>query len=116
VADGQPATIPAPLSAPPSDVLTMAQIHVPLLQIPERAVAGRWRGRLAVENAGLASDHQRLIAAMAAVESPAGAFDDPREVAERQTAYLLEAEFPSALHEYASACAFALAIMSVPEN
>jgi hypothetical protein len=116
VADGQPATVPAPMSAPPSDVLTMAQIHVPLLQIPERAVASRWRSRLALENAGLASDHQRLIAAMAAVESPADAFDDPGEVAERQSAYLLEAEFPSALHEYAGACAYALAIMSVPEN
>ncbi len=116
VADGQPPTVPASMSAPPSDLLTMAQIHVPPLQIPERAVASRWRGRLAVENAGLASDHQRLIAAMAAVESPPDAFDDPGEVAERQTAYLLEAEFPSALHEYASACAYALAIMSVPDD
>lgn len=116
VADSEPAAVPAPMSGPPSDVLTMAQIHVPLLQIPERAVASRWRNRLAVENAGLASDHQRLVAAMTAVESPATAFDDPGEVAERQTAYLLEAEFPATLRDHASACAYALAIMSVPES
>ena len=116
VADGQPATGPTSLPAPPSDVLTLAQIHVPLLQIPDRAVASRWRHRLGRENAGLARDHQQLVAAMAAVESPAATFDDPDKVAQRQTAYLLEAEFPSALHEYASACAYALAIMLVPER
>jgi hypothetical protein len=116
VADGLPATAPTPSPAPPSDVLTLAQIHVPLLQIPDRAVASRWRHRLSQENAGLASDHQRLVTAMAAVESPATTFDDPDKVAERQTAFLLETEFPSTLHEYASACAYALAIMLVPEN
>jgi hypothetical protein len=116
VADGQPATLPAPLPAPPSDVLAMAQIHVPPLQIPDQAVATRWRRRLIVENTALAGGHQRLIAAMAAVESPGTAFDNPDKVAQRQTADLLEAEFPSALHEYASACVHALAIMCVPES
>jgi hypothetical protein len=52
---------------------------------------------------------------MAAVESPATTFDEPHRVTERQEAYLLEAEFPSALHEYASSCAFALAVMSLPD-
>ncbi|WP_327007590.1 hypothetical protein OHA72_10160 [Dactylosporangium sp. NBC_01737] len=116
VADGQPAAVPTSLPTLPSDVLVLAQIHVPLLQIPERAVASRQRRRLAVENAGLAGDHQRLTAAMAAVESPATTFDDPDEVDQRQAADLLETEFPSTLHEYATACAFALAIMSVPER
>jgi hypothetical protein len=116
VADGHPAVVPTSLPALPSDVLTLAQIHVPLLQIPDRAVGSRWRRRLARENAALASDHQRLVAAMASVDSPAATFDDPGRVAERQTAYLLETEFPSALHEYASACACALAIMSAPEG
>jgi hypothetical protein len=40
----------------------------------------------------LAGDHERLVAAMKAVESPPAAFDDPVKVAERQVAYLLEAE------------------------
>lgn len=115
VADGGPATVPEPLPVLPSDVLTLAQIHVPLLQIPAQAVASRWRDRLPRENAGLARDHERLLAAMAVVESPSTTFDEPDKVAERQVAYLLEAEFPSALHEYAASCVFALAIMSVPE-
>jgi hypothetical protein len=68
------------------------------------------------ENASLAADHRHLLAAMASVESPAITLDDPDQVAQRQTAYLLETEFPFSLHEYASACTFALAIMSVPER
>ena len=116
VADGQPVTVPASMPAPPSDVLTMAQVHVPLLQIPARVLASQWLSGRAVENAALAADHRRLTAAIAAVESPANAFDDPDKVAERQTAYLLESEFPSALHQYASTCVHALAIMCVPES
>jgi hypothetical protein len=96
-------------------VLALAQIYVPLLQIPERAVPSRSRKRLAVENKALADNHHRLVAAMAAVESPGTAFDEPSMVAQRQTGYLLEAEFPSALHEYATSCVYALAIMCVPE-
>jgi hypothetical protein len=53
---------------------------------------------------------------MASVESPSTTFDVPDKVAERQVAYLLETEFPAALHEYASSCAFALAIMSAPDH
>jgi len=116
VADGGPATAPTSLPVLPSDVLALKQIHVPLLQIPDRAVSARWRERLPRENAGLATDHQLLAAAMKAVESPEVAVDDPDKVAERQVAYLLEAEFPSALHEYAASCAFALAIMLVPDD
>lgn len=116
VADGHTAAVPTSLPAMPSEVLMLAQIHVPLLQIPDRAVASSWGRSIARENAGLASDHRHLIAAMSSIESPAAAFDDPDKVAERQTAYLLETEFPSALHEYASACACALAIMSAPER
>jgi hypothetical protein len=51
VADGHQAMVPNPLPVLPSDVLTLAQIHVPLLQIPDRAVAHRWRARLPRENA-----------------------------------------------------------------
>lgn len=114
VADGASASLDTSLPVLPSDVLSLAQIHVPLLQMPERAVSGRWQRRLARQNAGLASDHRQLVAAMAAVESPSTAFDDPDKVAERQTGHLLEVEFPAALHEYASSCAFALAMMSAP--
>ena len=114
VADGVPATAPTSLPVFPSDVLALAKIHVPLLQIPDRAVSARWQARLSLENAGLAGDHQRLVAAMKVVESPPAAFDEPAKVAERQVAYLLEAEFPAALHEYATSCAWALATMSAP--
>jgi hypothetical protein len=72
-------------------------------------------GSAAAENAGPAEDHRHLLAAMAVVESPSTMFDEPDKVAERQVAYLLEAEFPSALHEYAIGCACALAIMCVPD-
>jgi hypothetical protein len=50
VADGQPAAVPTSLAALPSDVLMLAQIHVPLLQIPDRAV-------------GVASSRDGLVAA-----------------------------------------------------
>jgi len=66
------------------------------------------------ENAGLAADHKRLVAALKAVESPPTSFDEPDKVAQRQVSYLLEAEFPAVLHEYAASCASALAIMSAP--
>ncbi len=116
VADGDRATVPTSLPVLPSDVLGLSQIHVPRLQIPDRAVSDRWRSRLARENDGLAADHRRLVAAMAAVESPATTFDEPAKVFERQTGYLLEAKFPAALHEYGTSCAFGLAIMSVPDG
>ncbi len=115
-ADGEAAAAPTSLPVLPSDVLSLSQIHVPLLQIPDRAVSTRWRSGPARENAGLATDHRRLVAAMAAVESPSTTFDEPDKVAERQTGYLLEAEFPAALHEYGASCAFALAIMSGPDD
>jgi hypothetical protein len=114
VADGLAPQLPQPLPVLASDVLGLTQIHVPLLRIPEQAVAGRWRGHVSKENAGLAEDHEVLLTAIAAVESPAVVFDEPDKVAERQTAYLLETEFPSALHSYASGCVFALALMCVP--
>jgi hypothetical protein len=107
VADGLTPQLPQPLPVLATDVLGLAQIQVPLLQMPERAVAGRWRGHVAKENAGLAEDHKALLAAMTV-------FDEPDKVGERQTAYLLETEFPSALHAYASGCVFALALMCVP--
>jgi hypothetical protein len=105
VADGEPASVPTPLPVLPSDVIVLSQIHVPLLQIPERAVSDRWRRRLAQENTGLAADHRQLVAAMAAVESPSTTFDEPDKVAERQSGYLLESKFPAALHEYGASCA-----------
>jgi hypothetical protein len=115
VADGEPASVPS-LAVLPSDVLLLSQIHVPLLQIPDRSASGRWRSRVPRENVALAADHKRLIAAMKSVESPSVTFDEPSRVAERQDAYLLEAEFPAALHEYAASCVFALAMMSVPDT
>jgi hypothetical protein len=111
VANGGQPVVPSLPSTPPSDVLLMAQLHVPLLQIPARAVAAKWLTRLDRENVQLADIHRRLTAAKEAVESPAVAFDVPREVTQRQTAYLLESEFPAVLHDYASACAFALVVM-----
>ena len=91
VAKGHTATAPTSLPVLPSDILALAQIHVPLLQIPDRAVVPRWRARLSLENGGLAGDHERLVAAMAAVESPPPMFDEPGKVALRQVGYLLEA-------------------------
>jgi hypothetical protein len=114
VADGLPPRLPQPLPVVPSDVPGLAQIHVPLLQVPEHAVAGRWRGHVHKENAGLAEDHKALLAAVAAVESPATVSDEPDKAAERQTADLSETELPSAFHAYASGCVFALALMCVP--
>ncbi|GAA5186738.1 hypothetical protein GCM10023322_33640 [Rugosimonospora acidiphila] len=114
VAGGLAPRVPQPLPVLASDVLGLAQIQVPLLQVPEDAVAGRWRGHVPKENAGLVEDHEVLLAAMAAVKSPVAVFDEPDKVVERQTAYLLEAEFPSALHSYASGCVFAMALMCVP--
>jgi hypothetical protein len=116
VADGAPAAVPEPLPVLPSEVLLLAQVHVPLLQIPAHAVTTRWQNRRERENVFLAADHRRLLAAMASVESPPTTFDVPGKVAERQTAFLLEVEFPSALHKYATACAFALAMMCAPDN
>lgn len=115
-ANDHPLTAPDFLPVPPSDVLTLAQIHVSLLQIPDHAVVAAWRDRLPRENAHLASTHQELVAAMAAVESPATTFDEPSQVTKREVAYLLEAEFPATLHAYASACAYALAIMCMPNR
>lgn len=115
VADGRTARTPTPLSSRPSDLLTLAQIHVPLLQIPETAVMEGRRHLLVRINTELAQVHKLLVTAMAGVESPAATFDEPESVAQRQTGYLLEAEFPSALHEYASACAFSVTIMSAPK-
>lgn len=113
-ADGLVPELPQPLPVMATDVLGLARLRVPLLQVPERAVAPRWRGHVPKENAGLAEDHKALVTATAAVESPATAFGGPDKVAERQTAYLWETEFPSALHSYASGCVFALALMCVP--
>jgi hypothetical protein len=112
VADGREPVAPTPEPPPPSDVLALAQIHVPLFQIPQRMVTDSSRDRIAKENAELVRGHRRLIQAMAAVESPAAAFDEPTEVAKRQTADLLETEFPAALHAYASDCVWALELMS----
>ncbi|WP_203920740.1 hypothetical protein [Rugosimonospora africana] len=113
-ADGLAPQVPHPLPVVASDVLSLARIQVPLLQVPERAVARQWRDHVPKENAGLAEDHKALLAATAAVGSPAVVFGEPHTVGERQTAYLLETEFPSALHSYASGCVFALALMCVP--
>jgi hypothetical protein len=77
VADGLTPQLPQPLPVLASDVLGLAQIHVPLLQMPEDAVAGRWRGHVPKENAGLAEDHEALLVAMMAVESPAVVFLPP---------------------------------------
>jgi hypothetical protein len=95
----------------PSDVLTMAQIHVPLFQIPDSAVSADSRDQLDLENAALASSHRVLLAAMADVESPSTTFDEPAQVVQREKAYVLEMDFPAALHDYANICAFALTIM-----
>jgi hypothetical protein len=50
VADGEPATVPTPLPVLPSDVLTLAQIHVSLLQIPD------WAGRRPVAGSAAAGE------------------------------------------------------------
>ena len=42
----------------PSDVLAVTQIHVALLQIPDRALTGRSGDRKGLENAGLADGNR----------------------------------------------------------
>lgn len=115
IADGHPPTVSATLPVVPSDLLRLAQVHVPLLQIPQHAPGGPQK-RLCSINGDLSASHHRLRAVIAGVESPATAFDQPDHVAQTQTADLLEAEFPTALHDYATACAFAIALMTRNED
>ena len=114
--NGLPVVMPISLPIVPSDILRLAQIHVPLVQIPIGPVAGKWARRAQVENVGLATGHRLLQEAMAEVENPPQAFDVPDETPLRIQATTLEVEFPAALHDYAAGCAVVVALMARREQ
>ena len=64
----------------PSDILHLAQIHVPLIQIPIDMMPAKWQHRAQAENAGLATGHRLLQAAMQAVRNPPRSFDGPEQL------------------------------------
>ncbi len=107
----QPILIPTPLAVVPSDILQLAQIHVPLIQIPIEMMPARWQHRAQVENGGLSTGHRLLQAAMQAVRNPPRPFDGPGQL-HRANQQVLETEFPSALHAYAADCAISGALVA----
>ncbi|GAA4259791.1 hypothetical protein [Dactylosporangium darangshiense] len=111
VADGRPHPGQAELAPLPSDVLSLAELHVPRLQIPPSAVRRRWLHRLPDINAELSTAHEHALTAMRHAESTPVAFNDLRQHSEYSAPYLLEADVPATLHEYASQCALAVSIM-----
>lgn len=97
------------MSPPPdivvSDILLLADIHVPLIQLDEPAFADPKRQhRARAENNGLAETHRLLQQAMVETTKPANL--PARRGAVRQCT--LEPELAAALHEYACSCVVAL--------
>jgi hypothetical protein len=76
IADGRPQSGRAPPVPLPSDVLSLVQLHVPLLQVPSSAVRGRWLRRLPEINAELSTAHKHVLTAIRRVESVPAAFND----------------------------------------
>ncbi|HZO69190.1 MAG TPA: hypothetical protein VFB74_29725 [Kribbellaceae bacterium] len=113
VADGQAAPRRHRCWCCPPTCWPWLRFQVPRLQIPDRAVAQRWLARLSLENAGLAGDHERLVAEMAAWRARRRRSTKRRRWPSGRSG-LVETEFPAASHKYAASRAFALTIMSAP--
>lgn len=104
---------PHPWSAiVPSDILTMPDVIVPLVQIPDGAGAEDDRRHIPRYNKDLRESHNQLVEAgrgHVRRDSPT-ILDKPERLASRDNAKDIDDELPTALHEYAAAvvCAFGI--------
>lgn len=103
-----------PVHARPSDILTLPDIALPLLQLPTaEPEPERERSRIRL-NQHLAASHRKVLQAMSAVlrKVPAAAFDDTHAMENREPLDDFEDDFPVALHSYAAACVSAIELLA----
>jgi len=103
----QPLAMPEPPDVVVTDILLLAEIHVPLIQLDPNAFTNPEQQHHAqVENTGIAQAHRLLQQAMAETIKPAN-LPEPHDPVRRFT---LEPELAAALHEYAASCLIALCL------
>ncbi|GAB1646735.1 hypothetical protein [Krasilnikovia sp. MM14-A1259] len=107
---GQPPRLPDRVGAAPSAVLGSLAEHLPLVQLPadaERHI------QVAEYNVELAVSHRQVhvLVEHTLRSHPVEMFDDPRRAANRPAGSVdIGAELATALHRYAAACTWALAM------
>lgn len=101
----QPLALSAPLDVPVADILLLADIHVPLIQLDPTAFDDpKKRRRAELENDDIAESHRLLLHVMAETTKPANLPERRGPV----RSFLVEPELAAALHEYACSCLVAL--------
>jgi hypothetical protein len=101
----RPVRVPDVDTVDVADILLLAEIHIPLIQLDEAAFSPRKQRRARGENAALRAAHEALQQASAATI----AYDDA-ELADGTRRFIPGPELGGALHEYACMCAMALAV------
>lgn len=103
---GRPLAVPATVAIEVTDILLLAEIHVPLVQLDPAAYRDPTRQhRARRENAGILADHRTLLRVLANTVK-----DEELDTNDGSRRFWLQPELGGALHEYACDCVHALAI------